>query len=134
VSDVGDQTDDDLDDVDYNRIDDVDESDDDDSDDDDDVDYNRIEGGGDGDGAVSDVAPTAIAVLEYLVRELVDDADAVEIEVDEAGRRPALNVHVGPGDLGRVIGKRGRVAKAIRRVTRAAAVKDGVEIDIEFVE
>ena len=45
-----------------------------------------------------------------------------------------LEVRVAPGDMGRVIGKRGRTAQAIRAVTRAAAVKDGVEVNIEFVE
>ncbi len=82
-----------------------------------------------------DVAvPNAQAVLEYLVRSVVDDPDAVNVEVDDAGRRPALNVTVGDGDMGRVIGKRGRVAQSIRTVTRAAAVRDDVEIDIEFLD
>ena len=53
----------------------------------------------------------------------------------EEGRRGlALNVRVGPGDMGRVIGKRGRVAQSIRTVVRAAAVKDGVSVDVEFVD
>jgi uncharacterized protein len=79
-------------------------------------------------------APTATAVLEYLVRALVDEPDAVEVEVDEDARRLTLNVHVAQGDMGRVIGKRGRVAQSIRTVVRAAAVRDDVEIDVEFVD
>lgn len=79
-------------------------------------------------------AATATRVLDYLIREIVDDPDAVRVEVDDSSPRIVLNVHVGPGDLGRVIGKRGRVAKAVRRVTRAAAVKDDVEVGIEFIE
>lgn len=79
-------------------------------------------------------APNAQAVLEYLVRSVVDDPDAVNVELDDGGRRPALNVTVGDGDMGRVIGKRGRVAQSIRTVTRAAAVRDDVEIDIEFLD
>jgi predicted RNA-binding protein YlqC (UPF0109 family) len=79
-------------------------------------------------------AATATAVLTHCVREIVDDADAVRVEVDDTGDRVILNVYVGDGDLGRVIGKRGRIARDIRRVTRAAAIKDGVEVDIEFVE
>ena len=67
-------------------------------------------------------------------RAVVDDPDSVEVEVEEGGRRPALNVTVAPGDMGRVIGKRGRVATAIRTVVRAAAVRDGVEVDIEFLD
>jgi predicted RNA-binding protein YlqC (UPF0109 family) len=76
----------------------------------------------------------ARAVLEYLVRAVVDDPDSVEVQVDEGGRRTTLNVTVGEGDMGRVIGKRGRVATSIRIVTRAAAVRDGVEVDIEFLD
>ena len=79
-------------------------------------------------------AANATAVLEYLVRSVVDDPDAVNVELDDHGRRPALNVTVGDGDMGRVIGKRGRVAQSIRTVTRAAAVRDDVEIDIEFLD
>jgi predicted RNA-binding protein YlqC (UPF0109 family) len=82
-----------------------------------------------------DGLPTATAVLEYVVRQLVEDPDAVSIELDDRGRRPVLNVHVGPGDMGRVIGKRGRVAQSIRTVVRAAAVRDGGgELEVEFVD
>lgn len=76
----------------------------------------------------------ATAVLEYIVRQLVEDPDGVRVEYDESGRRPALNVRVSPGDMGRVIGKRGRVAQSIRAVVRAAAVRDDLELDIEFVD
>ena len=79
-------------------------------------------------------AANARTVLEYLVRSLVDDPDAVEVDVDDRGRRPSLNVHVAQGDMGRVIGKRGRVAQSIRTVVRAAAVRDGVEVEVEFVD
>ena len=76
---------------------------------------------------------TARAVLEYLVESLVDDPDAVEVDVDE-GRTVALRVRVAPDDMGRVIGRRGRIANAIRTVVRAAAVRDGVEVDVDFVD
>jgi predicted RNA-binding protein YlqC (UPF0109 family) len=79
-------------------------------------------------------APTAAAVLEYLVRQLVEDADAVQVDVVDRSRGVQLEVRVAPGDLGRVIGKRGRTAHAIRTVTRAAAVKDGVEVSVEFLD
>jgi uncharacterized protein len=78
-------------------------------------------------------AATARSVLEYLTRQLVDDPDAVTVEV-EPGDRAVLNVRVAPGDMGRVIGKRGRVANAIRTLVRAAAVRDGVEVDVEFLD
>ncbi len=78
---------------------------------------------------------TARAVLEYLARAVVDDPDAVGVEVDDSHRqRVTLEVTVGPGDMGRVIGKRGRTANAIRTVVRAAAVTDDVEVDVEFVD
>ena len=98
-------------------------------DDDDDVDGNTID-----DDPNSIPAGHARSVLEYLVRAVVDDPDSVEVEVDEGGRRTTLNVTVGEGDMGRVIGKRGRIAQSIRTVVRAAAVKDGAQVDIEFVD
>ncbi len=81
-----------------------------------------------------ELAPTAVAVLTHIVKSLVDDPDSVTVEVDESGRRLTLNVRVGDGELGRVIGRRGRTASSIRTVTRAAASKDDVEIDIEFLD
>lgn len=83
----------------------------------------------------ADAGPaSARDVLEYLVKTVVDNPDEVAVEVDDDGRRPALNVTVADGDMGRVIGKRGRVAQSIRTVTRAAAARDGVEVDIEFLD
>lgn len=79
-------------------------------------------------------AATAQRVLEYLTRQLVDDPDAVAVETEEGRGRTILNVRVAPGDMGRVIGKRGRVANAIRTLVRAAAVRDGAEVDIEFLD
>ena len=65
----------------------------------------------------------------------VDNPDAVSVSTTE-GRRGGLqlDVRVGDGDMGRVIGKRGRIAQSIRTVVRAAAVKDDVSVDIEFVD
>jgi uncharacterized protein len=81
-------------------------------------------------------AATAADVLTYVVRQMVDDPDAVRVDVSESGRRGGmrLDVRVGPGDLGRVIGKRGRTAQSIRTVVRAAATKDDVAVDIEFLD
>ena len=80
-------------------------------------------------------AANAVAVLEYLAKAMVDDPDSVEIDVEEGrprGRGYTLAVRVAPGDMGRVIGKRGRIAGAIRTVVRAAAVRDGVDVDVDF--
>lgn len=79
-------------------------------------------------------AGTARDVLEYVVRNLVDEPDAVGIDVVDKAKRVGLNVHVGSGDMGRVIGRRGRVANSIRTVVRAAAARDEVEVDVEFVD
>jgi hypothetical protein len=68
------------------------------------------------------------------VRSIVDDPEAVTVEESSIGHRTRLDVRVGPGDLGRVIGRRGRTAASVRTVTRAAAAKDGVEVDIEFLD
>ncbi|MSW45808.1 MAG: KH domain-containing protein [Actinobacteria bacterium] len=77
---------------------------------------------------------TAKAVLIYVVKQLVEQPDAVEVELDDRGRRPVINVHVGDGDMGRVIGKRGRVAQSIRTVVRAAAARDGGDVEVEFLD
>lgn len=79
-------------------------------------------------------APTAVAVLSHVVRSIVDDAEAVKVETSSARGRVRLEVRVGPGDLGRVIGRRGRTAQSIRTVVRAAATRDDVEVDVDFVD
>lgn len=84
------------------------------------------------DDANSVPAPTAMAVLEHLVRSIVDDPEAVRIATNRSRGRVRLEVSVGAGDLGRVIGRRGRTAQSIRTVVRAAAVRDSVEVDVDF--
>lgn len=86
------------------------------------------------DESTDELAPTAVAVLTHIVKSLVDDPDAVSVDVDDSGRRLTLNVRVGEGELGRVIGRRGRTAASIRTVARAAASKDDVDVDIEFLD
>lgn len=84
------------------------------------------------DDAVS--VPTATNVLTYLVRSLVDEPDAVRVDEVEGRRGIKLEVRVAPGDLGRVIGRRGRTAQSIRTVVRAAAARDEREVDVDFVD
>jgi predicted RNA-binding protein YlqC (UPF0109 family) len=79
-------------------------------------------------------APTPRAVLEYLARSIVDEPDAVEIDVDEGRRGLTLRLHVAPGDMGKVIGKRGRVAQAIRTIVRAAGARDDLAVDVDIVD
>lgn len=85
--------------------------------------------------AATDPTPShATAVLEHIAKSLVEAPEGVRVELVEGSGRPQLNLHVADGDMGRIIGKRGRMASAIRTVTRAAAARDGVEIDVEFVD
>jgi predicted RNA-binding protein YlqC (UPF0109 family) len=58
----------------------------------------------------------------------------VEVEVDERGRRIDLRLHVAPDDMGKIIGKRGRVAQAIRTLVRAAGASEGVEASVDIVD
>jgi len=72
----------------------------------------------------------AQAVLEYVARHIVDDQDAVRIEVEERRRGIELHLNVAPDDMGKVIGRRGRVAQALRTVVRAAGAREGVEVNV----
>ena len=83
---------------------------------------NRVSGG------------TPLAVVTYLVSSITSDPDAVVINTEERGDSVRFRIHVAPDDMGRVIGRRGRIATAIRTVVRAAAVKDGTEVDVDFVD
>ena len=81
------------------------------------------------------VGAMARNVLEYVARQIVDEPDAVVIEVDEAGRnRVDLRLHVAPDDMGKIIGRRGRVAQAVRTVVRAAGAREGVVTSVDMVE
>ena len=76
------------------------------------------------------MSETAAKVLEYLATQIVDSPDDVEVEVDGN----VLRLHVAPDDMGKVIGRRGRVAQAIRTVVRAAGEKDGAEVSVDIVD
>ena len=74
-------------------------------------------------------------LVEYVVRSLVADPDAVRVEEVEEHDGLLLEVHVADDDLGRVIGKDGRVANAIRTLAKAAATaEDGGRVMVEIVE
>lgn len=72
-------------------------------------------------------------LVEFIVQELVDDPDAVTVTEDRDDRGPRYRVRVAPDDMGKVIGRAGRTAKAIRTVVRAAAQRrgEGAIVDIE---
>ena len=71
-------------------------------------------------------------LVEFLCRELVDDADAVRVSESFDDRRPTYSVTVGPGELGKVIGRGGRTAKSIRAVVRAAASRQNLAARVDF--
>ena len=75
---------------------------------------------------------TAEEVLLYLIAQLVEHPDQVELEIEEGDTKISLMAKVSSEDIGRVIGKRGRVANSIRTLVRAAAVKDGVDVEVDF--
>lgn len=77
---------------------------------------------------------TARDVVDYLVRELVDDPDSVSIEAVEDRGRVEFQVETAPDDVGRIIGRRGHVIQSIRTLARAAAAKDGLEADVEIID
>lgn len=73
-------------------------------------------------------------VLEFVAKQLVDHPDDVRIEAEEDEREVVLNLYVHDEDLGKVIGKRGRTAKAIRTLVKAAGSLDDENITVEIVD
>ncbi len=73
-------------------------------------------------------------LLETIVKPLVENPDEVNITLVEREDADVLELRVNPSDMGKVIGKQGRIAKAIRTVIRAAAMKDGKKIIVDIVE
>ncbi|HAY51969.1 MAG: hypothetical protein CL423_01400 [Acidimicrobiaceae bacterium] len=78
--------------------------------------------------------PHALATLEHIVKSVVEKPDQVQINVTNDEDTVSMAVTVGDGDMGRVIGRRGRIANAIRTVVQAAAVRDGISVAVEFVD
>ena len=72
-------------------------------------------------------------ILEYIARNLVDDPDAVQVIEERGESSVAFRLTVAPDDVGKVIGRGGRTARAIRSVMRAAGVRAGVSTSVEIV-
>jgi hypothetical protein len=123
---------DDVDDINVEILDD-DSDDSDDSDDDDDDNYEDDEVGV-GNEVTSVDGGTPLAVLEYLAKSLSDEPDAVNVETEDRRGGVRLNLHVAPSDMGRVIGRRGRTAQAIRTLVNVAGAKDGVQASVDIVD
>jgi predicted RNA-binding protein YlqC (UPF0109 family) len=73
------------------------------------------------------------AFLEYVARGLVDKPDAVWVEVEEDGDETILTVGLDQEDMGRVIGRDGRIANAMRSLLKVMASRDGRHVELEIV-
>jgi uncharacterized protein len=80
------------------------------------------------------VGARARAVVEHCARALADDPDAIDVDLEERRGEVTLLVHANPDDMGRLIGRRGRVIQAMRQVTRAAGAAEGIRATVDVAE
>jgi predicted RNA-binding protein YlqC (UPF0109 family) len=73
-------------------------------------------------------------LLLIIARNLVENPGAVAVDIEERDNTTVLKLKVAPGDMGKVIGKQGRIAKAIRTVVKAAAIHDERRVQVEIVQ
>ena len=73
-------------------------------------------------------------LLEQLARRLVDEPDAVRVEREERDDAVVLRLHVAPDDVGKVFGRQGRIARALRQVVRAAAGRQRKRVVLEIMD
>ncbi len=73
-------------------------------------------------------------LVEYIARSLVDDPSTVKVSQSRKGSETVLELHVAKEDMGRIIGKGGRVANALRILLRVAAAREGKQVNLEVVE
>ena len=73
-------------------------------------------------------------LLEFLARSLVDNPEEVRVEEIESAEGVLLRLTVAKEDVGKVIGKQGRIARALRTVVKASAVRDGRQATVEIVD
>ena len=72
-------------------------------------------------------------LVEVIARALVDNPDEVVVSEKKDGRNYMIELHVAPSDMGKVIGKQGHIAKAIRAVVKAASTRENIKVDVEIV-
>ncbi len=72
-------------------------------------------------------------LVEVIAKALVDNPDEVVVTEKGEGKNITIELHVGAGDMGKVIGKQGRIAKAIRSVVKAASTKENKRVDVEII-
>ncbi|MGI5912089.1 MAG: KH domain-containing protein [Syntrophomonadaceae bacterium] len=73
-------------------------------------------------------------LVKFVARSLVDNPDAVDVTEIEGERSIILELRVAPEDMGKVIGKQGKIAKAIRTITKATAAKEGKRVVVEILK
>ena len=73
-------------------------------------------------------------LVEVIAKALVEHPEEVVVTEKANGKRMTVQLHVAPSDMGKVIGKQGRIAKAIRSVVKAASMKEDLYVDVEIVE
>jgi predicted RNA-binding protein YlqC (UPF0109 family) len=73
-------------------------------------------------------------LLAWIARQLVDEPDAVSVEVVERDDATVLRLHVAPDDVGKVIGRQGRLARALRTVVRASGTRDDRRVVLEIAD
>lgn len=71
-------------------------------------------------------------LVEVCAKALVDNPDKVVVEETVEGRHITVSLHVDSSDMGKVIGKQGKIAKAIRTIVKAASVNDNTRVDVEI--
>ncbi|MDC7295140.1 MULTISPECIES: KH domain-containing protein [unclassified Butyrivibrio] len=72
-------------------------------------------------------------LVEVIAKALVDNPSEVVVTEKTDGRNILIELHVAPSDMGKVIGKQGRIAKAIRAVVKAASTRENLKVDVEIV-
>lgn len=72
-------------------------------------------------------------LVEVIAKALVEHPDEVTVNQKEEGKHITIELHVAAEDMGKVIGKQGRIAKAIRSVVKAASSKENKKVDVEIV-
>ena len=74
-----------------------------------------------------------VELVETIAKELVENPDAVVVTYREEGNTLYIELKADQSDLGRLIGKEGRIAKAIRTLVKAAAIKDGIKVIVDII-
>jgi uncharacterized protein len=75
-----------------------------------------------------------LELLEYLAKQLVDEPDAVRVERVEEDESLVLRLHVAQDDLGKVIGRQGRIARALRTIVRASSARERRRVQLDIVD